>query len=54
MTLFKSSVLVFVLLCAVGCASQSSVLVSGAQPGQYVSKTLSFAKTPSDRRPHRR
>jgi hypothetical protein len=39
MTLFKSSVLVFVLLCAVGCASQSSVLVSGAQPGQYVSKT---------------
>lgn len=35
----KSSVLVFALLCAVGCASQSSVMVSGAQPGQYVSKT---------------
>jgi hypothetical protein len=35
----KSSVLAFAVFCAVGCASQSSVMVSGAQPGQYVSKT---------------
>ena len=35
----KLSFLALALLCTVGCASQSSVMVSGAQPGQYVSKT---------------
>jgi hypothetical protein len=35
----KNLILFLIVLTSVGCASQSSVLVSGAQPGQRIVKT---------------
>jgi hypothetical protein len=39
LTMMKRLMGSLLLLCCVGCASQSSILVSGANPGQRVVKT---------------